>query len=83
MKKPDNVVKINTTLDNLFKYWLLFLKPLHNLTNGEILITSALLKYRMLLSKSIVDENLLDEVLFSMETKKKIIKDYGLSYKHF
>ena len=83
MKKPDNVVKINTTLQDLFKYWLLFLRPLNNLTDGEIEIAASLLRYRRMLSKSITDDNLLDEVLFSLETKKKLIKEHNISYKHF
>ena len=56
MKKANNVVRIPTSLqENFFKYWFLFLKPFHNLTNREIDVIASFAKNRYELSKFIKD----------------------------
>jgi hypothetical protein len=42
----DNVIRIPTTLDNLFKHWLDFLKPFHNLTEREMDVAATIIKHR-------------------------------------
>ena len=44
--KPDNVIRIPCNLDNLFRYWLDFLAPFHNLTSREADVATAFLKER-------------------------------------
>ena len=60
-----------------------FLKPFHQLTGREIDVATALVKQRYKLSKVITDNNLLDTVLMSEETKRKIREDCNITLAHF
>ena len=58
--KPNNVIRIPCTEDTLFRYWLEFLIPFHNLTSRETDVATAFLRERHNLSKVILDDNLID-----------------------
>lgn len=82
--KINNVVKVPTSLDTtFFKYWFLFLKPFHNLANRDIDVIVAFTKERYKLSKVIKDNNILDKVLMSEETKRKVREECGIKLPHF
>ncbi len=84
MKKPNNVIRIPCTLDiSFFKYWLLFLKPFHKLTDKEILVVAEFMKLRHDLSKVILDDELLDTVVTSDENKTNICKKCEIKTPHF
>lgn len=85
MEKPNNVIRISTSLDSsFFKYWVIFLGPLCHLSNNEISILSEFLKYRYTLSKSIKDNNaLLDENVMSRDSRKRIRESLGMTVSHF
>lgn len=73
MKKPNNVIRIPTSLEGkFFKFWFTFLQPFHNLTPKEIDVISGFVKHRYLLSQKIKDEELLDKVVFSGDIRKKV-----------
>lgn len=80
---PNNVVRIPIDKGNVFRYWLEFLAPLHHLTEREMDVATALLQERYNLSKVITDSNLLERILMSEDTHKKIKQEYGLSNQHF
>lgn len=72
MKKANNIVRIPTSLNGkFFRYWFEFLQPFHNLTNREIDVITAFVKQRYQLSKVIKDDNILDKVIMSEDTKRK------------
>lgn len=80
----NNVIRIPTKLStNFFKYWIEFLRPFHNLTEREMQVASALLKKRYELSKVIQDNDILDKVTMSEDTKKSIREECKLSLPHF
>ena len=82
--KANNIIRIPTSLDgNFFKYWFLFLEPFHNLTNREIDVIAAFVKHRYELSKVIKDDEILDKVTMSEDTKKKIREECGITLPHF
>lgn len=84
MNKANNIIRIPTSLDsNFFRYWFLFLQPFHNLTKREIDVITSFCKQRYLLSKVIKDEDILDKVLMSEDTKKKIREECKISLPHF
>ena len=83
MIKPNAVVRIPTTLDNVFKQWLIFLKPFHGLTDRQIDIAAVFLKQRYELSKVISDEKLLDENVMSESTKKQVREECNITLPHF
>lgn len=84
MSKNTNIVRIPTTLDsNFFRYWFNFLEPFHKLTNREIDVITCFIKHRFDLSKVIKDDNILDQVLMSEETKKIIRLECKLESPYF
>lgn len=82
-KKANNVIRIPTSVDKFFKYWILFTRPLHNLTEKEMEVTACILKYRYNLSKVIIDENVLDVMLFGEDTRNKIKAECDISSAFF
>lgn len=84
MSKYDNVVRIPTSLQgNFYKYWFKFLLPFHNLTDREMDVAACFLKHRAELSKVISDEEILDNVLMSENTKGKIREECDMTNPHF
>lgn len=80
----NNVIRIPTSLDGkFFQYWLEFLRPLHKLTNREIEVAAQIIKERYNLSKVIIDNNMVDKVLLSEETKRKIRTECNISVAYF
>lgn len=84
LPKPNNIVKIETTLDTeFFRWWCIFLRPLIKLTNKEIDIIACLLKWRFELSKSITDPAILDTMVMSNDIRKKILEECNITQEHF
>ena len=81
--KPNNVIRIPCTLDSLFRYWLEFLVPFHNLTSRETDVATAFLRERYNLSKVILDKDLVDRTLMSEESQRKLKQECGLTNQHF
>ena len=63
--RPNNTIRIPCDLNSLFRYWLKFLTPFHNLTSRELDVATAFLKERYRLSKVILDNDLIDRTLMS------------------
>ena len=86
-KRVDNVIRIPTSLDgidsNFFRYWFIFLKPFHKLANRDIDVIACFAKHRFELSKVIQDDDLLDRVTMSEDTKKKVREECNISLPHF
>lgn len=80
--KSNSKLKMSPEGD-FFRAWVEFLKPVHNLTNREMDVLAAFLKERYELSKAIIDTDVLDEVLMSEGSKRKIREVCNLSPKHF
>ena len=73
MKKANNVVRIPTSLNcKFFRYWFEFLEPFHKLTDREIDVITSFVKHRYELSKVIKDDEILDKVTMSEDTKMKV-----------
>ena len=68
---------------DFFRVWVEFLKPLHDLTKREMDVLAIFLRERYELSKVITDSEVLDGVLMSEGTKRKIRNQCGISTKHF
>lgn len=83
MEKPNNIVKIPTSIKDFFRYWFMFLEPFHNLTNRELDVITAIVRNRYKLSKVVKDNILLDKIALNEESKQKIREECGLSYQHF
>lgn len=84
LPKPNNIVEIKTKLDTeFFRWWCIFLRPLINLTNREIDVIACFLKQRFELSKSISDPAILDTMVMSNDTKRKVIEECQITQEHF
>ena len=84
MGKMNNIIRIPTSLNtSFFRFWFEFLRPFHNLTDREMQVASSLLKKRYELSKVIKDENILDKVVMSEDTKRGVRDECNISLPHF
>lgn len=84
MGKINNVIRIPTSIStSFFRFWFEFLRPFHNLTDREMQVASSLLKRRYELSKVIQDEDILDKVVMSEDTKKAVREECNISLPHF
>lgn len=84
-KRIDNVIRVSTTLDNVFLNWMIFLKPFHHLAQKELEVTACLLKHRYQLSKVVQDNKIfsIDEMLLSKEIKDKVKAECSITSAYF
>lgn len=83
-KQVDSIVRIPCKVDGkFFRYWFEFLQPFHNLTEREMDIITSFVKQRYELSKVIKDNEILDKVTMSEDTKKKVREECDISLPHF
>lgn len=82
--KANNVVRIPCSLSgSFFRYWFMFLKPFHKLTDREIDVITSFVKHRYELSKVIKDNEILDKVVMSEDTKRKVREECNITLPHF
>lgn len=83
-KQVDSIVRIPCKVDGkFFRYWFEFLTPFHNLTGREMDVITSFVKQRYELSKVIKDNEILDKVTMSEDTKKKVREECDISLPHF
>lgn len=82
-KKLNNIVRVPCTLKSFFRYWFIFLRPFHHLTEREIDVITSLAIHRHELSKVIKDVDILDKVTMSEDTKKKVMEECNMTLLHF
>ena len=83
-KQVDSIVRIPCKVDGkFFRYWFEFLTPFHNLTEREMDVITSFVKQRYELSKVIKDNEILDKVTMSEDTKKKVREECDISLPHF
>lgn len=83
-KGVDNVVRIPCKLDySFFKMWFMFLQPFHHLTEREMEVATSFVKQRYELSKVVSDNDILDKLVMSEDTKRKVRKECNITLPHF
>lgn len=83
-KGADSIVRIPCKdIKSFFYYWIMFLKPFHRLTERESEVVVSLLIERYELSKVIKDSEILDKVLMSEDTRRKIREECEITLPHF
>ena len=84
LPKPNNIVVVPISMGiGFFRWWCTFLKSFISLTPRELDVTASFLKQRWELSKSIDDPSILDEMVMSESTKKKVIDECEITKQHF
>lgn len=83
-KGVDNVVRIPCKLDySFFKMWFMFLQPFHRLTEREMEVATSFVKQRYELSKVVSDNDILDRLVMSEDTKRKVREECNITLPHF
>ena len=83
-KGVDNVVRIPCKLDySFFKMWFMFLQPFHHLTEREMEVATSFVKQRYELSKVVSDNDILDRLVMSEDTKRKVRGECNITLPHF
>lgn len=83
-RKPNNVIVLKSNLNGkFFRMWLEFLRPFHKLTERETDVMAAFLKQRFELSKVVSDQEVLNKLTMSEDTKRKVREDCSISQAHF
>lgn len=83
-RRPNNIVRVPCSLSkNFFRYWFMFLEPFHKLTDREIDVITSFVKQRYELSKVIKDNDILDKVTMSEDTKRKVREECNITLPHF
>ena len=83
-KGVDNVVRIPCKLDySFFKMWFMFLQPFHRLTQREMEVPTSFIKQRYELSKVVSDNDILDKLVMSEDTKRKVREECNITLPHF
>lgn len=83
-KRVNGIINIPASLEgNFFRYWLEFLAPFHKLTSREMDVATSFIKQRYLLSRAIKDDDILDRVTMSEDTKHKVMEDCNITPSHF
>lgn len=84
LRKPNNAIFINTSMEgDFFKWWCTYLRSQIKLTDREADVVASFLKFRWELSKSILDPAILDAMVMSDDTKKRVIEDCHITLQHF
>ena len=83
-RRPNNIVRVPCSLSkNFFRYWFMFLEPFHKLTDREIDVITSFVKQRYELSKVIKDNDILDKVTMSEDTKRQVRQECNITLPHF
>lgn len=80
--KPTNCVVIPCK-KTFYKSWLEFLQPIHGLANKEMDIAAYMLEMRKDIADSCPNKNIIDEILFSTENRKNVMKKFGMKLTYF
>ena len=80
----DNVARVPCKLDySFFKMWFMFLQPFHHLTEREMEVATSFVKQRYELSKVVSDSDILDKLVMSEDTKRKVREECNITLPHF
>lgn len=84
ISKNANIAKVKCALDIGFFYkWLSFLTPFHKLTKSERQVLASFLSKRFELMKVIKDDDILDNVLNSVDVRRDVRQAIGLTNAQF
>lgn len=68
---------------DFFRYWFMFLRPFHHLTDREIEVAAAFVRYHYELGQDVLRKDLLAKIVMNEDTKRKIREECGMSTTYF
>lgn len=83
MLNPTAAFSVNTIADRVFNTWLALLTNFHHLTDKEIDVAALFLKTYFKNQKSIINDDVLNDVTLSLENKRKIREELKLTPTYF
>lgn len=82
MIQPTNAIRVGK-YKSIYEAWLTCLKPLHKLSSKEIEVAAWFLEQYIKKKGNITDEALLNQFIFSAESKRNIKKILNMSSNYF
>ena len=76
--KNANIANIRSDINTFFAHWVALTKPLHKLTDAEASILLAFLRKRYLYASNVRDDDVVNKLLFSTDTRKEIMQELGM-----
>jgi len=82
--KIDSAIRIPCSLNtDFFEKWFQILKPIHHLSNAELKLLAEFCRVRYEYSKKISDQDMLDQFLFSADTKNMVRENLNMPSSSF
>lgn len=64
---------------DFFRFWLIFLTPIHSLSPKPLDIAVSILYTRYVLSKTVLDKDLLDDIVLGKSVREQLAKEYDIT----
>lgn len=81
--KPNNVIYLKCTADSFFRTWVEFLAPFHKLTARERDVAARIIAQYFKFRESISDPIIINEMLWTNNSRKDMRESLGMSQAHF
>lgn len=81
--KPNNVIILKCTGSSFFRTWIEFLTPFHKLTARERDVAARIIEQYFKLKERVPDPVLLNEMLWTNNSRKDMRESLGMSQAHF
>lgn len=83
MEKSEKIITLGVTPREFFRTWLVWLRPLHRLTEKEMDIAALMLEGMQFLSSRVKDEKKRGRIVTSLESRKRMSDMIGMSDQYF
>lgn len=83
MDRRDKIVRRDVSVKKFYGEWLLWLRPLHKLTDREMEIAALMLECMQYLSSKVRDEAKRGKIVTSIESRKAMSDMIGMSDQYF
>lgn len=81
--RPNKFITLKCTGDSFLRVWIEFLAPFHKLTSRERDVAARVLAQYFKLKDQVSDPVLVNEVLWSFNSRKDMRESLGMSQAHF
>lgn len=78
-----NIAVFDSSIEDVFKHWLEFIKPINHLSDKEVDIVSKFLYKKFVLEQKINDEDILYTHLFSTAVRNEIMDELDMKADRF
>lgn len=83
VERRDKIITLEVSPREFFRSWLVWLRPLHRLTEKEMDIAAMMLEAMQFLSSRVKDEKKRGRIITSLESRKRMSDMIGMSDQYF